>query len=266
MTPKVDCHLHTNFSPDGFFPPEEVIKNAISLGIEHICITDHVDFLYSDPSFKAFDINEYLTVLRALKQKYADKIFINVGVEVGYTRENYLINDAELKKNHFDYVISSIHEVNGSDCYYAKHFEGRDRDTVYSDYFNAVLESICVPYKVHAVGHLAYISRTAPYADKQIAKGEFDGILTKIFQKMIKDNIILELNTNVYTAGSLSLPALPILEKYRDMGGKLLCFSSDAHKLERMAQNYDPIVKMCQSLGYTKWAIIQNDTLKTVAF
>ena len=39
-----DYHVHTEFSNDSIYPMEEVIKDAISLGIKDICFTDHVDY------------------------------------------------------------------------------------------------------------------------------------------------------------------------------------------------------------------------------
>ena len=41
-----DYHVHTKFSSDCNSEPEELIKKAISLGMNEICFTDHVDFDY----------------------------------------------------------------------------------------------------------------------------------------------------------------------------------------------------------------------------
>lgn len=38
-----DYHIHTEFSDDSEYPMEEVVKDAIALGLEEICFTDHVD-------------------------------------------------------------------------------------------------------------------------------------------------------------------------------------------------------------------------------
>ena len=35
-----DYHVHTEFSNDSIYPMEEVVKDAISLGIKDICFTD----------------------------------------------------------------------------------------------------------------------------------------------------------------------------------------------------------------------------------
>ena len=39
-----DYHVHTAFSDDSVYPLEEVIRGAIRMGMDEICITDHVDY------------------------------------------------------------------------------------------------------------------------------------------------------------------------------------------------------------------------------
>ena len=39
-----DYHVHTSYSDDSEYPMEEVVKDAISFGLDEICFTDHVDY------------------------------------------------------------------------------------------------------------------------------------------------------------------------------------------------------------------------------
>ena len=39
-----DYHVHTSFSDDSVYPMEEVVKKAISLGLDEICFCEHTDF------------------------------------------------------------------------------------------------------------------------------------------------------------------------------------------------------------------------------
>lgn len=38
-----DYHVHTEFSDDSVYPMEQVVKDAIAMGLSEICFTDHVD-------------------------------------------------------------------------------------------------------------------------------------------------------------------------------------------------------------------------------
>ena len=39
-----DYHVHTEFSDDSVYPLENVVKDVVGLGLDEICITDHVDY------------------------------------------------------------------------------------------------------------------------------------------------------------------------------------------------------------------------------
>lgn len=39
-----DYHVHTEFSDDSVYPLEDVVKDAVRMRLEEICITDHVDY------------------------------------------------------------------------------------------------------------------------------------------------------------------------------------------------------------------------------
>ena len=43
-----DYHVHTEFSDDSVYPIEEVIQDAVRIGMNEICITDHVDYGIKD--------------------------------------------------------------------------------------------------------------------------------------------------------------------------------------------------------------------------
>lgn len=259
LVPKIDCHIHTNFSMDGKENPEDVVLKAIDLGLSHICITDHMDIFYSDPTVLPFNLRSYTATLQALKQKYAHKIYLAVGLEVGFTKKNALENKKKLSGYTFDYIIDSVHDVGDSDCYMPSHFSGADRNTIYAQYLQAVLQSLDVPYLIHTVGHLGYIFRNAPYAQKLITDNAFDALLNVIFAKILARGVILELNTSTYGLNSATLPNVEILKKYREAGGKKICFSSDAHNLSRIAEGYEAAAQNALDCGFTYWTVIQNN-------
>ena len=91
-----DYHVHTEFSNDSVYPMEDVVKDAISLGIEDICFTDHVDYGpyrdWDDPrgiEYRAGEEGEpewveltnveykkYFSLIEKLKEKYHPIIII----------------------------------------------------------------------------------------------------------------------------------------------------------------------------------------------
>ena len=92
----VDLHNQTKFSYDGSNTPEEIIENAIRHGVDVIGITDH-----------QFSIGENLPIyyeyIQHCKIKYADKIKVLCGLEIGTrpTPPESLPRATEI----FDYVL-----------------------------------------------------------------------------------------------------------------------------------------------------------------
>ena len=96
-----DYHVHTAFSNDSVYPMEDVVKDAISLGMEDICFTDHVDYGpyrdWDDPrgiEYRAGEEGEpewvaltnveykkYFSLIEELKEKYKEQISIKTGLE-----------------------------------------------------------------------------------------------------------------------------------------------------------------------------------------
>lgn len=262
MSKLLDCHIHTRFSPDGVDDPEKFILKAIDMGMEHICITDHMDLMYfKEEGVGLSDLSQYYTEISALKEKYRKQIYVGVGIECGFTTENKFENAKLLKSADIEYVINSVHSVKGSDCYYQEHFYGKTKEETYNDYFDAVFESLDAPYHFCAVGHLSYISRTAPYVNKIMRYADFKDKVDLVLKKIISKNAIIELNTNVYGCGTDSLPDIDIIKRYSELGGKLITFSSDAHRLSRLGDNYEPIAQKAKAAGFSEWAVIQNKAI-----
>ena len=98
-----DYHVHTAFSNDSVYLMEDVVKDAISLEIEDICFTDHVDYgpyrVWDDPrgiEYRAGEEDEpewvaltnveykkYFSLIEELKEKYKKQISIKAGLEFG---------------------------------------------------------------------------------------------------------------------------------------------------------------------------------------
>ena len=81
-----DYHLHTSFSSDSDNPPENVVRQAVKLGLKSICFTDHNDFDYPPENGEIMfmlDFKPYVDTITSLKEKYSHIIDISTGVEQG---------------------------------------------------------------------------------------------------------------------------------------------------------------------------------------
>ena len=81
-----DCHMHSSFSADSDTGMENMIKGAISRGLEGVCFTEHLDPDYPptpDQQIFHLDLDAYARRLSFLREKYKDSIMINFGIEYG---------------------------------------------------------------------------------------------------------------------------------------------------------------------------------------
>lgn len=91
-----DLHNHTTYSYDGVNTPEEIIKNAISKGIDIIGISDH-QFSIGNK------LSSYIEEINYLKEKYKNEINVLCGLEIGLRpRPDDLINPDKLN---LDYCL-----------------------------------------------------------------------------------------------------------------------------------------------------------------
>ena len=106
-----DYHVHTEYSDDSCYLMEDVIRDAIVLGIKEICFTDHVDYGikldWDDPNLiikenekTIANVNypQYFQKIDSLTEKYYNQITIKKGMEFGIQMhtidkfQNFLIN------------------------------------------------------------------------------------------------------------------------------------------------------------------------------
>lgn len=261
MSALTDCHLHSSYSPDGSVSPEKIIQAAIAKGLKHIAITDHSDLRHPE-GYIGVDksvIDGYLDELTLLKEKYADKIYVAVGLEVGYMNSAKDVIAKLLSHRRPEYIINSVHCVNGTDCYAEGHFDGLDKQAAYGEYLDDVLSSLSAPYPYDTLGHLGYIERVAPYDDdRRMRFKEFEPQLAAIFDKLIKGDKILELNTSLSKATGISVPNDDLVKAYYDAGGRLITLSSDAHGTDRIADGFEKVGSMLKKIGFKYVTVKQN--------
>lgn len=255
-----DIHTHTKFSADGTCDMEDMIKTAISLGLEYYGISEHFNYEYDRLHLKIdgeevppIDEKAYFTRARAMQKKYAGKINLLAGAEFGFddnsrTQERYIQTVEKYKP---DFVINSIHVCLGMDCYFPHYCEGKSKEFAYNAYLYRVLESLDAAYPYDIVAHIGYCSRNATYPDPKLRYEDFSDVLDAILRRIIQKNKILEVNTSAKTAGSPFIPDTDILTRYYELGGRKVSFASDAHYAARIGEKRELVCEALKKIGFT---------------
>lgn len=258
-----DCHLHTSFSSDSQTPMEEMTRQALRMGLSHLCITEHLDMDFPvhpvDQLTFDLDTDAYFKEFCSLREKYADSIRLLFGVELGL--QPHLASSLTDYVHHypFDFVIGSSHLCHGRDPYYAAFYEGRSEKEAYREYFDSILENIlaCEDYDVY--GHLDYVVRYGPNKDSHYSYEKYRDILDTILQELIQKGKGIEINTGGLKYGLKDLhPSIEILKRYRKLGGEIVTIGSDAHKPENIGAFFARAEETLKSCGFNYYTIFQN--------
>lgn len=249
----IDTHTHCNHSGDSQADPREMLLTAIGKGMEYYAFTDHCnrDFELADVfCMPPLDLDKHFVELEALRDEFADKIDVGVGMECGWSDEAQEDYVAIEKKYPCDVIINSVHMVEKEDIYQQPYFLAREKNKAYGDYLTAVRASLDATYHYDIVGHVGYITRKAPYADKSLRHAEFSEMFDDILRAIIAKGKALEINTHTCSSVNNFIPSKEIFARYKQLGGELVTFGSDAHRKENIGANYDFASEMLISLGY----------------
>ncbi len=109
-------HTHTYHCHHASGTPEEYIKNAIAGGIKYMGFSDHAPLILDDGTQTGHrvpmeELDDYISELRALREKYKDEIDITIGFEIEYYPEYFGDMVENLKKHGGEYLILGQHYV-----------------------------------------------------------------------------------------------------------------------------------------------------------
>lgn len=242
---KKDYHIHSYFSKDSKLDPEKLITKAIDLKYNIIAFTDHLEFLFPQWSFHdEVTYSEYYDYFTELKAKYASKIDILRGIEIGeYYKTKKQVSDyfGDLKP---DLILGSIHTILPDRDISLPFKQPLSNQEIVAYYkLNLKLVEDC---DMDILAHLGIFTR---FLSHEIKAGL--PICRDIFQVMIEKEIALEVNfSGLRKSTKQFLPHFEVLDKYAMEGGKRISLGSDTHQLSDFDDNYDHVIKIIEERGY----------------
>ncbi len=255
-----DFHTHSYFSGDSSELPSKMLDTAIEKGMKSICFTDHQDFDYNYDAFDfTLDYERYFSELSILRDEYASRINILIGVETGL--EPHLSERLKdfVGKKPYDFVIGSTHLINGADPWCPEYFAEYGEKRGFEKYFEYALQSINVCSDFDVYGHLDYIVRYAPNKDKYFSYAEFADVIDEILKKLIFAGKGIELNTGgIYKGMDRPNPAPEIIRRYRELGGEIITVGSDAHTADKIGMGFSEAEKILKNAGFEYYTIFSG--------
>ena len=257
---RADYHVHTDFSSDSQSPMEDMVKQAIRLGLERVCFTDHMDLDFPkqyEMRF-VFDVEEYWKKLMEMQENYP-QIKILKGIECGMQPALGKRYEELLSSYEFDFVINSCHVLFDMDPYYPEFWQERSEKEGVTAYFEGILKNIKELQNFDICGHIDYIVRYAPSKGKDFSPNDYWDVLDEILKTTIQMGKGIEANTSGYKYGlGRPHPCEDILKRYHELGGEIITVGSDGHQPNHMAYDFDKACELLKSIGFRYYTVFEK--------
>lgn len=240
-----DSHIHTMASPDSDMNPETAIDimSKKNLG----CIfTEHIDYNPLGEPFFSVDFNVYPDDYIKYKTDT-----VRLGLELNLIPECIEQNRCHAAHDALDYVIGSIHWVDGWDLFLAEEYYKQIGYKVYDRYLDYATEMIKTNDFFDALGHIDYISRYSPLPDKIVRYEKYSEAYDKLLITLIEREKLLEVNTKQFDDEEIRKNLFVIYSRYRELGGQYVTIGSDSHDEHRLGYKFDTALEMINKVGLT---------------
>jgi histidinol-phosphatase (PHP family) len=247
----VDYHVHTFLSGDARGEILDCVKIAVVKGLKEIGISDHFappklrDKLDNPPNYK--NLSDYVKIVEDVKRRVKDYIKLKVGVEVDFIPELADEIKEALKDLSFDYVIGSVHFIDGwgfDNPKYILEYRKWDLATLYKKYFMA-LQS-CAESKIFdIIGHPDLIKK---FGYK--LKADITDLYLTTAEVFKESDVCIEVNTSGLRHPCKEIYPDKLFLKICHDEGIQITFGSDAHKPEDIGMDFDKALSLVKEVGY----------------
>lgn len=247
-----DYHFHTDFSGDSQTPVRAQLEQAISLGMKSLCVTDHHDYDVDSVIDFTLETDRYMETMSALKEEYKGRIDLRIGIELGLQAHLKEYFKELLSAHPFDFVIGSTHFINRKDPAYPEFFEVKDEREAYLQYFQVTLDNVKSLDTYDVAGHLDYIVRYGPNKAAYYSYEAYRDVLDDILRAVIAGGKGIECNTAGLRKGIRQPnPCVPVLKRFKELGGEILTIGSDAHVPEDLGADFQAVRELLLECGFT---------------
>lgn len=250
-----DMHTHSENSHDSVCKIEDMYEAQIAAGTGIFAVTDHFDTgIYKDYDVFTPILRTYNTARELNKKHGNDNILAGVEIGEGFWYPEQL--EKILNLVDFDVIIGSVHSVRYKDLimpYSTIDFPLLSREIV-AEYLDAYFDDMLTMIETTDFDILAHLTCPLRYINGKYKLGvsieKYNAKIDEILRRIIKKGIALEINTSSYDILGDFMPTEKTVQKYYDMGGRLITLGSDAHIAKNASLNFDKAIDTVKKIGF----------------
>lgn len=256
-------HSHSLYC-DGRASMEDFVRFALSRGFTSYGFSSHAPLPFPTAWTMEWDrMEDYLAEFRRLKQKYAGRIELYIGLEIDYLNEESNPAAECFRCLPLDYRIGSVHllyneagKVVDADLPAAKfrqmvdeHFHG-DVEQVVRQYYERSWRMVELG-GFDIVGHADKVHYNASFCRLGIVDEPwYDRLVCDYFAEIARRGYQMEINTKAYEELGVFYPDERYFPLLRELGIRVQV-NSDAHYPERISNGMPEAFRALRNAGFT---------------
>ena len=242
-----DFHMHSTVSFDAKDNARDMVAAAEHRGLKEICFTDHID--YTPEMDMVFDTAAYRA---AYEDLHSEKVLIRRGMEYGLEPGNQAQLKEDLNRFPFDFVIGSVHLVEGKDVYLEPYWQGKTYEQAIRLFLENTLACVESHEDYDVLGHLTFISKARANPRRElIAYEAYSALFDEILRQLVLHEKGMEVNTSGVDLCGGTLPTMDFVRRFHELGGRIVTVGSDAHNCARVGQySFEVVKELKEIFGY----------------
>ncbi|WP_180272711.1 histidinol-phosphatase HisJ family protein [Konateibacter massiliensis] len=254
-----DYHVHTKYSFDGTEEIEDICNKAIEIGLNEIALTDHMDIFSNREYEHILDCKPLYQEIERVKEKFAGRLIIRKGAELGQPQANPKESKRFLEENPLDFVIGSVHNIKDDIDVYEYDFKKLDCYQVYEEYLDSLIE-LAANYDYDVLGHLTYPLRYMYQREGiRLDLTRYEEGFRRLFGIVTERGKGIEVNTSgLLQEMNETMPPLSVLKLYHDCGGEIVTVGTDAHKTEHLGVTIRQGQDILREVGFQYITVFEN--------
>ncbi|MDE7361448.1 MAG: histidinol-phosphatase HisJ family protein [Oscillospiraceae bacterium] len=265
-----DYHIHSEFSDDSDYPMETIVQDAINIGLDEICFTDHVDYGIKDDRGSGREIRysggypclnvdypRYFKKFARVKALYSDRIAVKAGLECGVQSHTIPQFNALFERYEMDFALLSIHQVDDMEFWTGDFQRGKTQREYNERYYGEMLKVVRSYTNYSVLAHMDLIVRHEEHGAYPFEL--LEPFIREILKVVISGGKGIELNTSYRRYGlSGSMPSVDILKLYRELGGEIITIGSDTHQPAHLGAYISEGMELLKSLGFKRFCTYEK--------
>lgn len=256
---RVDLHMHTDNSDDAQHSVILMCEYAQRRGLRAVAITDHCECnRYKTDRFDRAIRQSFFESVKA-RASFRGSLVVLAGMELGQALQNIKAAEDALAANPYDFVIGSLHNVEGEADFWKVDYTQKDPHELLDRYFQEVYELVRWN-RFDSLAHLTYPLRYIVGVEHiDVDLKQWSEPIDEILKMLASNGKALEINTSgLRQPYGKALPHLEIVRRFHQLGGEYITVGADAHCCEDVGANIEDGLQIALQAGFRYVSLYQH--------